>query len=385
MSEEAQSPSSSNLSTSLTKQAISNRHGLRQKVLISVGIGLSILIGLNVGVARHLIFNSFQQLEDEQAQQTAKRLRNAIESRLESVSINAKDHAAWDDTYEFVETHNPNYIESVLGDSTFIELAINLFAIFDSQQTLITVKEFDLLVERERQPSLDIEQLVTIIKSQTLDERVSKGESIYGIITTADGPMVLAAEPIVTSAYKGPSRGTLLVGRILDEREIAHMKEMLDAPLELVHISESGLQEAERVRLSQSIALSRIVNESTRENFIALPSLDGDLEWLLRGMENRKIYQKGVFLLKYFISGIVILGIICAVVWLIWLEKNILARLSFLTKTIHIIGLNPEMPFIRTHMSGDDELSYLSSSIDWMLDRLEFQLPLKYRQPTPSH
>ncbi|GAH42577.1 unnamed protein product, partial [marine sediment metagenome] len=61
----------------------------------------------------------------------------------------AGDWASWDDTYDFIEDANDEYIESNLIDGTFTELRLNLMLFINSSGQIVFGKAFDLYNEEE--------------------------------------------------------------------------------------------------------------------------------------------------------------------------------------------------------------------------------------------
>ncbi|MCX9085913.1 MAG: hypothetical protein OIN87_14075 [Candidatus Methanoperedens sp.] len=54
-----------------------------------------------------------------------------------------RDWAWWDDTYEFIEDTNPDYINTSLGDESLTGLRLNVIIYINSTGETVFVKGFD--------------------------------------------------------------------------------------------------------------------------------------------------------------------------------------------------------------------------------------------------
>lgn len=57
---------------------------------------------------------------------------------------NVNDWSAWDDTYNYVQFRNQDYVDNNLMDSTFVNLRLNFFLLINSAGELVYGKSFDL-------------------------------------------------------------------------------------------------------------------------------------------------------------------------------------------------------------------------------------------------
>lgn len=74
--------------------------------------------------------------------------------------------------------------------------------------------------------------------------------------------------------------------------------------------------------------------------------------------------------MQYFVLLLIGLGIFFTLIYLLMLEKTVLARLSSLGRQVSQMSLQSQ-PSLRVNVSGQDELSLLAGSINRMLQSLE--------------
>ena len=185
---------------------------------------------LCLGVAEYSVqkligLPGFASMEEDAAITDATRVLNAINNEIKQLNNLTGDWSAWDDTYEFAQTRSPEYIASNLVFSTFTGNQLNLIYIWDTQGSLIWGKTYDLTEKKEIQANLFSGNALAPDHPLFTGNEKSNGipADITGIWITPAGPLLVSAAPILTSNGKGPSRGTLIMGRFLDAAAVAQI------------------------------------------------------------------------------------------------------------------------------------------------------------------
>lgn len=116
---------------------------LRTKTLITVIItffSAIIFIGIING---YIIIKSHLQVERNSCIENTNRAISLINDRINFLRDKAADWAAWDDTYNFVEKPNSEYIRSNLNNFVFDELKMNLIYFLNKKNQIIYHQAFD--------------------------------------------------------------------------------------------------------------------------------------------------------------------------------------------------------------------------------------------------
>ncbi|HSD84222.1 MAG TPA: CHASE4 domain-containing protein, partial [Anaerolineae bacterium] len=276
-----------------------------------------------------------------------------------------------DDTYDFIESHDPVYLEVNYPDATFSNNRLNVVTIVDTQGEIIFAKAFDLAQEREMPVTPEISNLVSshpafLRPAQSLS-------STTGIWMLPTGPLLIAVQPILTSDGAGPTRGALLMGRTLTANEIAQLSEVTQLSL-AVHRSGEALppqaQAAVAALSAQSPIVIRPLNEQLVQGYTWLNDIADQPAVLLRVDRTREIYQQGQATLSYLalvlVAGCLIVGMVLA--WV--LQRTVISRLGRLNREVQAIGASGDLS-LRVSPQGDDELGSLATEMDRMLDSLE--------------
>jgi diguanylate cyclase (GGDEF)-like protein/PAS domain S-box-containing protein len=197
--------------------------------------------------------------------------------------------------------------------------------------------------------------------------------SIKGIIALPEGPMMIAAEPIMHSTGSGDINGTLIFGRFLDTDAVQHLAKATLIGLSLTSVASLGpTQEPDEVMpvLTSDAPLQiRPKSDTELDAYYLLNDVFGKPAFILKAQMPRATYQRGVQTLQYYLLTLLGVGIVWGLVVAFLLKGLVLSRLSKLRRDVSAIGISSDTS-ARVTMSGTDELSGLAVSINEMLSVL---------------
>ncbi len=343
---------------------------LREKTLVIIGITLVGLVTILYAASQIIIMNSFAELEEETARQDVKRVLNALSNDLDTIDSTTYDWAAWDDTYAFIESRNADYIESNLIDSTFVTLKLNIMMFVHSSGKIIFKKAVDLEEEAEIPFPQSLEHQISL-KDYLI--RHSDVESyITGILLLPEGPLLVASRPVLTSNDEGPIRGTLIMGRYLDDAKCGYLEEVTHVSFTVHRIDSampSDFETAVPFLEGESIFIQPL-NEETVAGYTVVNDVYGNPALVLRTDALRSIYSQGQASMRYFVVSLLAAGAVFGVVIMVLLESQVLSRLVYLSERISTIGERDDLSQ-RITMTGKDELSTLVDTINQMIETIE--------------
>lgn len=199
---------------------------LRYKVL-SVLFGAMLLFSaVEHAIHRWFVFPGFLKLEERQAEQDLLRVHQAINNEIRHLDTFCFDWAAWDDTYQYVQTRSPQFISSNLTLSSFSVSRLNLVFIYDQRGRRLWGESYDL--EDGQSLTFDLFEKATLSSALVLP--TASGQELKalkrtGVVATEKGPLLLSVRPIVTTAKQGPVRGTIIMGRLLNAALLSTLAE----------------------------------------------------------------------------------------------------------------------------------------------------------------
>jgi len=345
---------------------------VRVKTLAIIGLTLFGLVVALYGAARFIVLTSFEQVEAQDTRQNVQRALNALTDELSTLSRTARDYAEWDDTYFFATDHDPTYLENNFTDSTFGNNRLSFAAIFDTALTELYTQGFDLNTgDYADGPSF----FRALPKSDVLWQMASDDpeSGARGLVMLPTGPLLLATRPILKSDSSGPLNGTLVMGRLLDDAQIAQLAEATRLKLSVWRLTEPLPADVEVVRpqlTGPEILISRPLDANNVAGYAILHDLYDQPILILRVELPRAIYLQGVDSLNVFLASLMVAGVIISLALSALLEVIVLRRLAQLSAEVTSIGDSQDFKKRVTQL-GLDELGKLSHSINTMLAALE--------------
>jgi adenylate cyclase len=343
---------------------------LKTKTLLTISITLAGLIGVMYAVSSNILLGSLEKAEEEGTRQTLTGVLNIFTNTEDGFSTRFEDWSAWDDTYKFIEDKNPGYIKSNL--SQIPTLKVNVFVLINPNAKIIYGTGFDI----KKQQNLPIPpQLNAHINAKDfLLTHPNNTNNITGILMLGTKPMIINSRPIVKSDNTGAIRGSLITGRYLDDDQIKKLEQIIRLPLKVAALNNSQLpadfQEA-KTHLSEANPLwIKPVDKESIMGYALKKDIYGKPALIMAVKLKRDIYQQGQKSQNYLIIALLIVGAVFGAVTLALLERLVLARLAQLSNDVRCIGSNVDLS-MRVSVSGNDELSTLAGSINWMLNTLE--------------
>jgi sensor domain CHASE-containing protein/GAF domain-containing protein len=343
---------------------------LRKNTLLIIGLTFAGLIVALYAASRIILLDAVTRLEERYTRQNVERALASLSDDLAKLDETAGDWAPWDDTCAFVEGTYDDYVKDNLVDSTFINLRLNLMLFIHSSGRIFFGKAFDLQNEEELTVP---ESLQGLAAHDFLLQQTNLEGSIAGIVLLPEGPMLIASRPIVSSAYEGPIRGTLIMGRYLDAAEIQRLAEMTQLSLTIDRFDDPQMppdfQVAYASLSEETPTFVRPLSARSIAGYTTLRDVYGKPVLVLRVDAPREIYEQVQASIFYFVLSLLVAGLVSGIAIMVLLEKRVLARLALINKTVSSIGASGDLS-AQVPIAGKDELSSLAGAINRMLESL---------------
>ncbi len=160
-----------------------------------------------------------------------------LESKEDYMKRVSHDWSAWDDTYQFVQDGNQEYIDENLVGGSLSNLGIEIVVFLDRSGSVVYsyYKEFSDQTDRLNQ--LNVEKLLSNYPRLAKQNGPDSVVSGYGVV---DGQaLLLVSRPVITSQSDGPIQGTLIFGLVLGEDEMAEITHLSQKEISVV-VAETG-------------------------------------------------------------------------------------------------------------------------------------------------
>jgi PAS domain S-box-containing protein len=354
---------------------------LRQKTLLIISVTLLCLLMTLYLSLSSIWLNGFAKIESKQAHRDVERVIEALEDDLSELNRTVGDWAAWDETYAFVKDGNKSYIQAYLGDPTFTNLRLNVMVFIYSTGRITYSKGLDLHEEVVVPVSDSLRQYLAT--NPRLVQHTKANSSHTGIVLLPEGPLLVAAQPIVNNDRTSPSRGTLLFGRFLNATEVKRLERLTQSLFAVYPFQDTQLPDdfpAVRNELSKeasnsktpvrSLILVHPLSSKRIAGYTLLRDIEGEPALLLRLDIPRDIYQQGKQALRYLLGSLFALGLAFGLVTLWLIEKSVLSPLERFSAAVRYICASGDLSG-RLLTSSRDELSRPGIAINQLLATLQ--------------
>jgi PAS domain S-box-containing protein len=341
---------------------------IRAKIVLILLLTMTVLvIGTGI-ISRHLVMTSYGVHERYVLREATLRAAEVIEEELEHMEKTNLDWSNWDDTRLYMMGKALEYVEENMMNITFTNLGINMMILVDTNGEVVFGKSVDLDTGLESPLPTEFQD-----KLPGDGPIMQHGGVLKGIVPLERAQMLITARPILDSNGHGPSVGTLILGRWLDEdmrnyvaqvsRTHVNIREWTDTPL-----SDNGAMSTKE--FSEGMVVRELGSNRIRGS-LSIANIHNSGGIIIDVEMPREIMAKGKDTVAFFNIVLAALSIIFIVAAWVMLEVFVLRRVSVLHQVVSKITRSGDHE-IRIPSQGNDELTGLAESINGMLEELYY-------------
>jgi signal transduction histidine kinase/ActR/RegA family two-component response regulator len=347
---------------------------LRVRTTLIVTVALAAVITtLNIFLM-HLLTDDFARIENARVVQDVERARDALYERIHDLRQKTSDWAAWNDTYHFVKTRDSGYINSNFTYQSFSALDIEFALYFDRDGTLIFQRSYDF--SKGKEVIVDPKLLKVFLERPVLTQHPDAKSIKEGFLMLPSGPLLFVSLPIITSAHRGPVRGSLIFAKYLSQKR-------LDALGKVTHLSTKviSLQDPESTTLPDlgqvlagGEANRRIVvapiDAQWMRGYTVLNDFFGNPVFAIETLSGREVHQQALRTMRTLNIALVAAGLVLGVLTILLIQRWVVSRIVELIRDVLHIKKSGN-PSGRVHERSYDELGVLAHAINDMLGSFE--------------
>jgi PAS domain S-box-containing protein len=345
---------------------------VRVKTLIILCLTFLITLGILYFAAQWFLLRDAIVAEQNSTIRDVTRLQAALSDQIAVMDANVSDWAPWDDTYAFINTADPAYIKSNLPNTdAFTNIGVELMLFINNSGQIVYGKMVDL----ESGAEIPIpESLISQLKvGSPLLSHKEPSDKLDGILSLPEGLMLIASQPILTSQGQGPIRGTLIMGRRLDQAEISKISKNTQLSISVFPL---------RDVLPEEVALAHKSLVGVKPIFVAPESntvvsgytlindIYGNPALIFRVEAPREAIAQARTSVRTLGLALLAIGIIMGLTTIFIFDSMVVRRLTDLNASVLKIG-SQGSDFSRVEAKGNDEVFALANSVNSMLDSLE--------------
>ncbi len=326
---------------------------IRAKVVALLASVFVALTFVEWGVGQVLLLPRFEEIEVDDARTAMKRIEYGVHQALNELQVSAADWGNWKDTWQFIVDHNPQYERDNLTEAALRQLRLNAIAFIDLDGTVVLARSVDLASGAIG--PLNLFPQGSLPDDFVWRENLRSGEPARGLIRTADGVLLAAVVPILDGFGHGPSRGMVLMGRLLSDAEVDEIGARAQTNVRLVPVQ------------GAAAAHDKIeIYESETEVTRAFPDVDGQPVMALRVSVPRTISKGARTTVNYVLAFTVGAAVVVLLILLVSLDRTVLTPLARVTRHAVRIGRGDDLTK-RLNLDRRDEIGALATEFDRMV------------------
>ncbi|MEJ5293051.1 MAG: CHASE4 domain-containing protein [Candidatus Methanosuratincola sp.] len=340
---------------------------LRVKLLLTLAALVALTFFVILVATNAFVLPAFQRAEAEEVDKGLTRALNAINISISQLESYARDWAYWDDAYDYLQNNNSEFLETNVVPGTFESLEVNVMLFLDPSGKLVFGKSYDYANR--------LEIPIPGGMSEKLDDltylAMQGGQS--GILMLPEGAVGFSVQPVLKSSGEGPPAGALFMGRFLgpDAEESISKTILLPVSLRSYSSFELPVEHASAKSSLESRGTASIpINSSTILGYAIIKDVFDNPSLVLEVTLDRDLYRLSLVALTHSVSGALISILVAFTALYIAMEMGLLRKIIGLREELMEIGKRKDFSR-RVQEEGNDEISDLAKSANWMLSSLE--------------
>ncbi len=298
------------------------------KLLLAIGGALTaLLIALLIG-SKVILLDSFLDIEKNDMKRNVERVMNALQGELSQLSTSNSDYAGWDDSYQFIQDGNKEYIEKNIPDTVFSTLRINLLMYVTNDGRIVYARSFD----RQEGKAIELPEglLKHISAKSLLVQHPDTQSTVNGILSLPERLFLISSKPILTNEFKGPIHGALIMGRYLDDEEVKRLADTTKLSLTIYRSDKQEMPDElmmarDVVSESQPVWIHPL-NKKTVAAYTLVKDIYGKGVLIAKIDVPRDIYLQGIATIQYIIFWFLTVGLIFSVISYLLFDNLVFLR-----------------------------------------------------------
>jgi diguanylate cyclase (GGDEF)-like protein/PAS domain S-box-containing protein len=340
---------------------------VRRKVLLFSLVMAAVLIGSMYLGSAYVLLRGFGSVEQKFVASQV----DLVERTLLNERIGLQDRvvgwSAWNGMYNFALNPDSTFATSELGEEALSSLRVDFFIVLDTRGDIVLTR---MLGRFSRTPRLDQQIEAYLTQNNSMLSHASAYD-VHGEMTSLGGdPALIASAPIVTSGFRGPIAGSLVIGRYLDSERQNELQGIVGLEFDLRSLPGT---EIARSPQNDSISPTLLVETSDRNHIKGSTKLQdgqGQDVLVLEVVAPRPIYTQALKSRTGLLAVVVMVSVLTVLLTLYLLHRTVLSRLDSLRRQVRNIA-GEGNTLSRLELDGNDEFAELARDANGMLAALE--------------
>ncbi|WP_409420711.1 EAL domain-containing protein [Pseudaeromonas sp. ZJS20] len=326
---------------------------LRSRSLLYLLLLVALAAALSYWSSSHLLRQSAQQYERHNIEADLERAVLLLETERRNLLSHVVDYAVWDDTWEFMASADPGYLEANYQPAYLTNLSVDYVLFLDAQQHLLQGLDYQG-EEAPLQPltaTNPLWQQVQALLARYFDLSPRQGGRLTG--WEQDLPLLFAIHPILDSQSQQVARGWLVMGQRLDPTRQEALQQLLKLPIQFTPVNQAA-------KTPDGWLFS---HQALTDNYNP-EQIDVRLEQPPQLSDQLSLWQ------QLLIGNSILLSLVACGMSAILFDRLVMRRLSLFSRLARRRITERSAPLPRWPVQGHDELDDLAISLNDLVSQI---------------
>ena len=211
--------------------------------------------------------------------------------------------------------------------------------VVDSSGNIVYGKSYDL------SSHTDIplpQEIYAYISSGKLPKFNADSSGAAGIILLQGTPLLISAQPILTSMFQGPSTGTLIFGVFMDSSFINQLSQSTQTTIDIWQENNgqipSDFQKAKNMIPASGTNFTMPLNNQYAAGYTLIDDIYGNPAVILKTTTSRDFYNQGRLTVVFLFVVLGLASILFGLVFIFVMRRTILKRFDALATGVSMVG-----------------------------------------------
>lgn len=335
------------------------------KVSIVLALLFVVLIAAQWTIQQRLMMPKFLELERSSARTDMQRVVFAVDREQQALEAQAADWGNWRELYRYMLDHNADFAEASLTDVSFRTAKLDYMAVVASNGHF----DWSRGLDSDNHKLINIRLNGNDTFEAAWSRALAQGAPISGLINTNAGVLIASTAPILDGYGRGPARGMVIMGRLLNKAELQRLGTQAQVTLDMRPWGRNRAADAPLLTALKAGGAWLTESEANTRIEQAFTSLSGQPLFSFGITVPRTISQHGASAVRY---STLLLGVAAGsalITLLMLLGRIVLSPLARVTDHAQRIAEADDLS-ARLNYDRQDELGTLARAFDNMVERV---------------
>lgn len=358
---------------------------LGRKTLLILLTASSISLVASYAILQFTIDGTFVSLQQSLAASNMSRVKANLQAQLDSLKALNADYSQWDETYDFLTTGDPEYVEQNISQSILKNYEIDNMMILDLQHQYIAGFGGEPGGVGAYQMNYAFPEYPDIVAAR-IDKLESGG--LFEVVRTRSGPAFVASLPILRNDASGPAVGYLVFVRYLTDIRVERIGLQIGVRFRFLspgadRLPEEYQKDINRIDAEPVALIEQPIND-TILSYGSIRNADDVLVTILEVETKNEISVAGRNALNLALAILLVTSLLYLLVSGTFLRHFIIKPLKTLTKGISLMRQSGKLLHIDTP-ERTDELGLLTNQFNALVLELDHRREFEEKRNQDQH